>query len=114
MTPSRSWAVHLSTAAERDFQNIVAWTLEQFGPAQAVTYADTLSHALEVLTEGPTVAGVRDRHDILPGLMTLHVASQGRKGRHFVLFRVVGQSDTPHIEVLRVLHDAMDLSRHIP
>ena len=113
MIPARSWAVRLSASAERDFQNIIAWTQEQFDPAQAVTYADTLSDALEALTEGPTAAGVRDRRDILRGLMTLHVARHGRKGRHFVLFRVVGQPDTRRIEVLRVLHDAMDLPRHV-
>jgi toxin ParE1/3/4 len=38
------------------------------------------------------------------------VAREGRRGRHFVLFRA-GPEQT--IEVLRILHDAMDLSRHL-
>jgi toxin ParE1/3/4 len=114
VTTSRSWTVRLTAAAEIDFQNIIAWTLEHFGPDQAHVYADTLSAALEALAEGPTVVGARERHDILPGLMTLHVARQGRKGRHFVLFRAAAEAASPRIEVLRVLHDAMDLARHVP
>ena len=45
--------------------------------------------------------------------MTLHVARGGRKGRHFVLYRVNTQGPTQVIDVLRLLHDSMDLSRHI-
>jgi toxin ParE1/3/4 len=114
MRPPQTWPVRLAAAAESDFQNILAWTLEQFGPAQARAYAETLSAALEALTEGPTLAGVRDRGDILPSLMSLHVARQGQKGRHFVVFRVSTGSTPPSIEVLRLLHDAMDLQRHVP
>jgi len=39
---------------------------------------------------------------------------QGRKGRHIVLFRVGPDQDREAIEVLRILHDAMDLQRHLP
>jgi toxin ParE1/3/4 len=41
----------------------------------------------------------------------MHVAWQGKKGRHFVMFRVAPERV---IEVLRLLHDSMDLSRHWP
>jgi hypothetical protein len=37
----------------------------------------------------------------------------GHKGRNFVLFRVRPGKHQRHIEVLRLLHDAMDLTRHI-
>ena len=45
---------------------------------------------------------------MLPG------SSQGRKGRHFIMFRTGHDKDRKVIEVLRILHDAMDLPRHLP
>jgi len=37
------------------------------------------------------------------------------KGRHFVLFRIGHDQDREEvIEILRLLHDAMDLPRHLP
>ena len=108
------WTVRLAAAAEADYRNIVDWTVEQFGDLQARIYADTLSAALIALAEGPTTVGVRERAEIGRGLFTLHVARDGHRGRHFVLFRV-GPSGRRqrHIEVLRLLHDAMDLKSHV-
>lgn len=54
--------------------------------------------------------GANVREDIGPGIHTLHVARQGRKGRHFVVFRPAPEQT---IEVLRLLHDSMDLARHM-
>jgi toxin ParE1/3/4 len=108
------WSVRLSATAEVDFQNIIEWTLEKFGDMQALVYSDTLLAALNSLTAGPTAPGVRARREIGKGLFTLHVARGGRKGRHFVLFRVDEGREGRVVDVLRVLHDAMDLSRHVP
>lgn len=111
---ARNWTVRLTAAAEADFEEILRWTVDQFGDVQARIYAETVSAALNDLTAGPTVVGARKRDDILKGLFTLHVARKGRKGRHFVLFRVGRAPDGDVIEVLRVLHDVMDLPRHLP
>lgn len=79
--------------------------------AQAKTYAETLLQAIQALEAGPEVLGTRARDDIGPGLRTLHLARRGRKARHFIIFRVgAGQV----IDVLRLLHDSMDLARHGP
>jgi toxin ParE1/3/4 len=57
------------------------------------------------------VLGSKARDDIFPGVRTLHVARQGYNARHFIIFRGgAGQS----IEVLRLLHDSMELARHLP
>lgn len=110
----RSWTVRLTAAAEADFEEILRWTLDQFGEAQARTYAETISAALNDLAAGPTIVGARKRDAILKGLFTLHVARKGRKGRHFVMFRVMRAPGREVIEVLRLLHDAMDLQRNLP
>jgi len=105
------WRIRLARQAEADMSDILQWTARHFGPAQAEHYAQTVIAAIEALGGGPDMAGVRMRSDIAPNVRTLHVARHGRKGRHFVVFRV---ADAHAIEVLRVLHDSMDLARHIP
>lgn len=107
----RRWTVRLSAAAASDFEHIIDWTIEHFGESQALAYSETLSLAIEALTDGSSVAGAKQRDEILKGLYSLHVARQGRKGSHFVIFRVAANGDA--IEVLRLLHDSMDLPRHL-
>jgi len=105
------WRVRLAQQAERDLLGITLWTLESFSAQQAEIYAETLSLAIEALHDGPEVLGVTVRDDLGLGVRTLHVARQGRKGRHFVVFRAAPEQT---IEVLRLLHDSMDLARHLP
>jgi toxin ParE1/3/4 len=113
-TAARRWRVRIAAAAEGDLRQILAWTFENFGEAQARTYAETLSSTLEALADGPTVPGVRKRPEIGRGISSIHVARDGRKGRHFVMFRAGRHQDEDVIDVLRILHDAMDFQRHLP
>lgn len=106
----RQWTVRLAATAEADFEHVIQWTVEQFGEQQAIAYSNTLSMAMVALTEGPDISGAKARDEILKGLFSLHVARQGHKGRHFIMFRC-GSDGV--IEVLRILHDSMDLARHI-
>jgi toxin ParE1/3/4 len=108
---ARRWTVRLTAAAQADFEEILRWTVDQFGEAQARIYAETISASLNDLAGGPNVVGAKKRDDILKGMFTFHVA---RKGRHFVMFRVGRAPDHEVIEVLRLLHDTMDLQRHLP
>ena len=108
------WKVRLTAAAKADFRSIIHWTLEQFGERQAVVYKDILAAAFEALSEGPTAIGVEERLEIAKGLFTLHVAKRGRRGRHLILFRMADKSGARTIEVLRLLHDSMDIDRHVP
>lgn len=105
-----AWSVRLTHQAERDVEAILAWTEERFGVLQAEAYMDVLALAVEALLAGPDVAGARKRDDILPGIRVLHVARHGKRGRHFLIFR---ESEDGQIDVLRVLHDSMDLARHL-
>ena len=107
---SRLWSVRLASRAEKDFFEIVQWSVTNFGQRQAATYAETLSLAIGALAEGPEVMGARRREEIGKGIRSLHVARDGRKGRHFVIFRDGGVNT---IDVLRLLHDSMDLVQHV-
>ena len=107
---SEPWNIRLGRQAESDYAEIAQWTAKTFGAGQAETYAETVSLAIQALREGPEIAGAKTRDDIGPGIRTLHVARHGRRGRHFVVFRIGGDQS---IDVLRLLHDSMDLTRHI-
>lgn len=72
-----------------------------------------MTRAMEALTAGPRIVGARERSEAAEGLLTLHVARGGRKGRHFVLYRAGSGTEATLIEVLRLLHDSMDLRRHL-
>ena len=102
------WKIRLGRRAEQDYVEILDWTTKSFGATQARTYAVTISRALQASEDGPEIPGSKLRDEIEPGIRTLHVARSGRKGRHFVVFRVDGDG---FIDVLRLLHDSMDLPR---
>ena len=106
----RKWRVRIGAAAELDFANILKWTAENFGSRQSRVYRDTLVQAIGERAGGPDVAGSSARDGIVPGLRTLHVARHGRRGRHFLMYRVAAERT---IEVARILHDRMDLQQHI-
>ncbi len=106
------WKVNLSSAVQRDYEDILSWTLDNFGVDQVHVYDATLLLALEDLhAAGPALLGVTQRDEISPDICTLHVARKGRKGRHFLMFRA--NQDERTLEVLRILHDRMDLAPHL-
>jgi len=102
----RKWRVRLGAAAEVDFANILRWTTENFGARQSRVYRDILVQTIAELADGS-----RARDEIMAGLRTLHVARRGRRGSHFLMYRVAPKST---IEIVRILHDRMDLWRHVP
>ena len=110
MTQTR-WRIRLGAEAEKDFARILKYTRDTFGPRQTDIYRATLLEALAALGDGPDVLGSSARDEILPNLRTLHVARQGRRGRHFIMYRA---AEGEVIEIVRILHDRMDPARHIP
>jgi toxin ParE1/3/4 len=107
----KRWRIRLGAEAEQDFARILEYTRETFGPRQTGIYRDTLLNALAALGDGPDVLGSAARDEILLNLRTLHVARHGHRGRHFIMYRAAGDDV---IEIIRILHDAMELARHVP
>ncbi len=108
---SDTWDVRLTNAALSDYREILLWTRQHFGERQAGAYADILDDALAELSDGPALAGARMREDLGHGLFLLHIARNKRQARHFIAFQVRRTART--ISVLRILHDSMDLKRHL-
>ncbi|EEW56516.1 ParE [Ruegeria sp. TrichCH4B] len=93
--------IHHSQAAKSDFVNIWVETYRQWGEAQADRYLDDIDRALQGLLDNPQM-GV-DCSDLLRGARKLIT------GRHLVFYEV----DPDRLFVIRVLHQSMDVPRHL-
>ena len=85
-------------------------TAETFGTMQARRYVATLRAALRLLRGGPHAIGSKPVDEIAAGLRMLHAARDGRRARHVLYCRAVGERQ---IDVLRILHDAMNPALHL-
>ena len=109
----RRCIVRLAQSAEDDYREIFRLTAEHFGHRQMRLYSSIIADTIDALRDGRRASGVKDRKDISPGLLTLHVAQSRREGRHILVFRIDERSDQPIVSVVRILHDSMDIMRHI-
>lgn len=104
--------IRVTRLARKDIADILAWTHEHFGTRQQAACARTLGLAMQALADEREVADARSGEYIASGIRLLHVARGHRKGRHIIVFRVDATGGS--VDVLRVLHDSMDLLRHVP
>ncbi|HIG26334.1 MAG TPA: type II toxin-antitoxin system RelE/ParE family toxin [Verrucomicrobiales bacterium] len=84
-----------------DLQSIRDYTLETWGLEQERIYLDSLWSKFEAILSTPKKWKRRD--DLFPGCQ---IAAQDK---HVILFRVQGKM----LQVIRILHSAMDFKRHI-
>jgi toxin ParE1/3/4 len=87
--------------AHQDIREIAAHTDQAWGARKRRAYLRQLQNRIEELAENPKLGIARD--DVRQGYRSAHV------GRHVVFYRIVGDG----IEIVRVLHDRMDLERHL-
>jgi toxin ParE1/3/4 len=112
---------HLSTSAERDIEQILAWTELRFGEQAKSRYQSLIIQAIRDIVADPLRAGCVQRAELRDGIRTYHLRysrdrvrparSRVKHPRHFLILRIVAE-DT--IEVSRVLHDSMDIVRQLP
>lgn len=89
-----------SPAAAADIGSIWDYTAETWGVGQADRYVDDIRDTCVALAGGERVGR---RVDVLDGYMKYPV------GRHLIFFR----QDRQGIVVIRVLHQSMDVERHL-
>ena len=90
-----------SPSSAEDLRSISAHTLERWGQKQEVVYLRGLWKLLERIRSQP--GAFRRREEIASGCQSAVYAS------HIIFFRVQGQT----IQVMRILHHAMDLRSHL-
>ena len=93
--------LELTQAALADLRSIRAYTLENWGAAQEIAYLDRMWDKFELIMADATP--YRFRPDLFPGCQL------AAEGKHVILFRV----NKSTLQVVRVLHSAMDFRRHL-
>jgi len=107
----------LSRLAEADLEDILATSAEGWGMEGQRRYAAIIAAALLQVVNDPQGPMTRERTDLLSSLRSFHtrhargdVAAKVRRPVHILFYR----AHTPDlIEVVRVLHERMDPSRHL-
>lgn len=113
--------LHLSLHAEEDIVEIFAFTFNKFGAAALRRYEHLLTVALERLAENPLRPGSIARPEFGKSLRTYHLRfsrqeariAEGtvQRPRHLIVYRIL---NAQQIEIVRLLHDSMELDRHLP
>lgn len=114
-------AIRLSLAATGDISNILTKSREDFGPEATLRYERLIVTALQDLAADSRRTGTILRPDIAADVLSYHLRysrerarmASGivRRPRHLILFRSI-RPDL--VGIGRVLHDSMELSRHLP
>jgi len=116
--PRRRKAPTLAPAASQDIRELLQWSEEKFGQSVAVRYRALLKQALRDVQADPERPGSKERPELTTGgIRTYPISfSRSRVGgpgvknpRHVLVYRY----DSDVIEIVRVLHDARDLERHV-
>lgn len=114
--------IRLSPSAERDIEQILRWTHQEFGESIRLRwYEELLIQAILDLSEDPNRAGNKQRPELSSEARTYHLLNSRnrvsrsvgriRKPRHFLVYRVVAEGE---IQIGRVLHKSMDFIQHLP
>ena len=109
----------LSAAAQGDVLSILAWTHEQYGEAARLRYESLVVAALRDVASQADRPGSFARPELGAGVRSWHLrlsrdhmkagVAVVRRPRHFLIYR----AEPAVVVVGRVLHDAMELRRHM-
>lgn len=110
-------AYRLSRLAQSDIESILEWSHANFGESARRRYQALIAVAVRDIAADPTRVGCQPRPELGEGVYSWHLR-QGRdrskvarveRPRHFLIYRIDGRL----VVIGRVLHDAMDIERHI-
>jgi toxin ParE1/3/4 len=95
-------------AAKQDILDVIKYTKDRWGAAQAREYAALIEDALIAIASDPERG--KSRADLRPGMFAFHISQRGRSARHILFYRVNAKGT---VEIVRFLHDAMDFDRQL-
>jgi len=111
----------IAPQARSDIVSILAWTERHFGPQTVKPYGRLIKTAIQEVAADPELPGSTGRPEICDNCRTYHLffsrekAGRGsdriRNPRHFLVYRVTANDA---VEIGRVLHDSMELEKHLP
>lgn len=113
--------LRLTIPARQDVADLLDSSAEHFGAAGRLRYEALLDVAFRDIATDPSRAGSREEQRLGPGRRVYHIRLSRdrakkktgvvRSPRHILVYRVLDEENV--VLVLRVLHDAMDLVRHV-
>ena len=107
----------LAQPAQSDIANILATSSERWGTEGRRRYATLLAAAMRIVAANPEGPLTRARNELSPGVRSFHLrhargdAPQAavKKPVHVLYYRAIQPGV---IEIVRVLHERMEPSRH--
>jgi toxin ParE1/3/4 len=110
--------LRLSGAARDDIEDLLAWSEEHFGTGARQRYEALLACALRDVADEPHRPGVRARPELGRTVFSYHLSASRLRVAATVLrprHLLIGRHAAPGVvDILRVLHDAMEISWHLP
>ena len=110
--------LRLSGAARHDIEDLLAWSEEHIGQAARQRYEALLACALQDVAQDTSRPGIQARPELGAAVFSYHlacsrqrVAAKVMRPRHLLICR---HTASGVVDILRVLHDAMEISRHLP
>jgi toxin ParE1/3/4 len=104
----------LARRAEGDLKAILATSVDRWGEAASRRYAALMMEAIRRVARNPDAPPTRARPDLGPGIRTFHLRhvpeAAVHKPVHVLVFRM---ATVDLVEIVRVLHERMDFSRHV-
>ncbi len=108
----------LARPAQIDLANILSMGAERWGSESRQRYAAVLAAAMREVAAEPDGPLTKKRPDLRSGIRSFHVRHARRSGEgarvrrpvHVLYYRVAEQG---MIEIIRVLHERMEPSRHL-
>ncbi len=91
----------LSPEAQKSLTSIRDYSIKNFGTKRTKAYLQNIRTKMQALSENPMLG--TKRHDLRVGYHSFFV------GSHTIYYRV----NLSHIEIIDVLHQSMEPSRHI-
>ena len=111
----------IAPAAAHDMETVLAWTHEEWGEQARIRYEALLARAILDVVTNADLPGSHRRPEIAASARTYHLAhsrknvpietGRVKRPRHFLLYRTRHDGT---LEIGRVLHESMDLSKHLP
>lgn len=112
--------IRLAAVARGDIIDILEHSEREFGAAARQRYEELLATALRDIGEAPERPGSAARPELGDDIRSWHLrlsreraraaGASVRRPRHLILYTII---DEATVGVLRALHDAMELHRHI-
>lgn len=93
----------LTEEAIRDIEGLLERSLTEFGMHCAEQYFNSLKHCFELLAENPAMG--RSAEELLPNYFRFPHKS------HVIFYKILPADTT--ILIVRVLHESMDIKRHL-